>query len=400
MTLAMFTLVVFTLVVGSTISNAFIANFDDEQAFGGGFDIRAETAPFAPVTDMRAALKTADGVDPGDFEVVAGQSYLPVDARQVGPDGSRATDPYVVRGLDRAFLDHTTYGFSAVADGYGSDRDVWQALAADPGLAVVDGFVVPRRQNWSFGTPPDFRLRGFFVEDGTFAPVPVEVTDGQTGTTIRLTVIGVLSDTVPLEMAGISTSQRTLAPLGARAQPLVWYFATAPGVDARATAHDLESAFLANGMEADAMSDLLADAVGVSWMFNRLVLGFLGLGLIVGVAALAVVSARSVVERRQQIGVLRAIGFQRGMVRSTFVLEASLVSLASIVAGTALGLVLSFNIIRDTASRPGYDNLAFSVPWASLGVVFAAVFLAAILASSLPARKAARVQPADALRYQ
>ena len=38
----------------------------------------------------------------------------------------------------------------------------------------------------------------------------------------------------------------------------------------------------------------------------------MGLGLIVGVAALGVITARAVVERRQQIGVLRAIGFRSG----------------------------------------------------------------------------------------
>jgi hypothetical protein len=42
--------------------------------------------------------------------------------------------------------------------------------------------------------------------------------------------------------------------------------------------------------------------------FNRLIQGFMGLGLLVGVAALGVISARSVVERRQQIGVMRALG--------------------------------------------------------------------------------------------
>ena len=42
----------------------------------------------------------------------------------------------------------------------------------------------------------------------------------------------------------------------------------------------------------------------------------MGLGLVVGVAALGVISARSVVERRQQIGVLRAIGFRRRMVQA------------------------------------------------------------------------------------
>ena len=41
----------------------------------------------------------------------------------------------------------------------------------------------------------------------------------------------------------------------------------------------------------------------------------MGLGLVVGVAALGVISARAVVERKQQIGILRAIGFRRRMIR-------------------------------------------------------------------------------------
>ena len=55
----------------------------------------------------------------------------------------------------------------------------------------------------------------------------------------------------------------------------------------------------------------------------------MGLGLIVGVAALGVITARSVVERRQQIGVLRAIGFRRRMVQVSFLLESSFIALTS-----------------------------------------------------------------------
>ena len=57
------------------------------------------------------------------------------------------------------------------------------------------------------------------------------------------------------------------------------------------------------------------------------------LGLVVGVAALGVISARAVVERRQQIGVLRAIGFRRGMVQAVFLIESSFIALTSIVVG-------------------------------------------------------------------
>ena len=103
--------------------------------------------------------------------------------------------------------------------------------------------------------------------------------DLQTGRQLRLTVIGVLSETAPLEMAGISTSQRTLASTFTdRVEPTVYLFSLKAGVDADATAKRLESSFLANGMQADTLSSLLSDAVGGSLTFDRLIMGFMGLG--------------------------------------------------------------------------------------------------------------------------
>ena len=87
-------------------------------------------------------------------------------------------------------------------------------------------------------------------------------------------------------------------------------------------------------MQADALKDTLHDLVAANVTMNRLVIGFMGLGLIVGVAALGVITARAVVERRQHIGVLRAIGFRKQMVQLTFLLESSFVALTSIVVGT------------------------------------------------------------------
>ena len=82
------------------------------------------------------------------------------------------------------------------------------------------------------------------------------------------------------------------------------------------------------------MKKLLDEAISASLVIDRLIEGFLGLGLIVGVAALGVVTARAVVERRQQIGVLRAIGFQRRMVQASLLLESSFIALTAIIVGT------------------------------------------------------------------
>ncbi|HEX5192065.1 MAG TPA: FtsX-like permease family protein [Solirubrobacteraceae bacterium] len=398
-TFAMFTLVVFTLVIGATATNAFTNAFNDLKAFGGGFEIRATTAPATPIPDIGAALKRAPGINPADFRYVSSQSFLPVKARQVGP--GHPTADYVVRGLDAAFLRHTTYGMATMANGYGSSRAVWQAVERHPGLAVIDASIAPRLGGFAFGPPPKFKLTGFHLENTHFRPFQIDSRDPQTGGSIRLTVIGVLSETAPLAMAGISTSQRALVPIfGDRVQPSVYLFALAPGVPAAPTAKALQAAFLANGMHADTMSKLLSDAVGASRTIDLLIEGFMGLGLIVGVTALGVISTRAVVERRQQIGVLRAIGFRRGMVQASFLLESSLIALNSILVGTVLGLAVAYNMIHDASQQPSWNNITFSPPWLTLAIIFLVVYVIALATSYVPARRASRIYPAQALRYQ
>jgi putative ABC transport system permease protein len=153
-------------------------------------------------------------------------------------------------------------------------------------------------------------------------------------------------------------------------------------------------------MKAESIEHVMRDAVRSSLTFNRLIEGFMALGLIVGVAALGVISARAVVERRQQIGVMRAIGFRQRMVQASFLLESSFVALTAIVVGTALGLLLADNIIRDSRRQPSWHDLTLQVPWASLAIIFAAVLAVALLATLAPARRASRIRPAEALRYE
>jgi putative ABC transport system permease protein len=202
-------------------------------------------------------------------------------------------------------------------------------------------------------------------------------------------------------MAGISTSQKTLdAAFPGRAYPTIFYLDLAPGVDESSAASRLESAFIGNGMEAESIHQVMEDVTGASVTFNRLIQGFMGLGLLVGVAALGVISARSVVERRQEIGVMRAIGFRRRAVEASFLLESSFLALTSILVGTLLGLMLAWNIIDDQRREPSWAGLTLSVPWLNLAVIFALVYAVAMLATIAPARRAAKVRPAEALRYE
>lgn len=396
-TLAMFTLVVFTLVTGSVSNGSFVKSISVDD-YGGGFDVRAGTVGAAPIDDIHAALGPAVGIGPQDVAYTGSQSVLAVQAMQLG--AGREYETYLVRGLDDSFLEHTTFGLGDMARGYDSPREVWDALREKPGLAVVDSSVVPRRDQFGFGVMPDFQLSGFYYEEG-FDPIDVLVLDKQTGATTTLTVIGILKDTAPFEMVGISASQQALATaFPGRMRPTIHYFKLAEGVDPETAAVNLEAAFLENGMNAESIQQVVDDMVAANMTFNRLIQGFMGLGLLVGVAALGVISARAVVERRQQIGVMRALGFRRRMVQLAFLLESSFIAATAIIVGTVLGLILAWNIIDDQRRLPSWENLTLYVPWVNLLIVFAIVYVVALAATLAPAIRASRISPAEALRYQ
>jgi putative ABC transport system permease protein len=399
-TLAMFTLVVFTLVTGTTTVTAFTNAFNDVETYGGGYDVRATTLRTNPIDDMRDAVQRSTDLNASDFESVSSQSLALIEAKQVG--GAADFEAYALRGLDDEFLRSNGYDFAAFAEGYGNAQEVWQALRNDRHLAVIDAVVVPHRDNFGLQPGlPDFKLEGFFLEDKTFAPIQVEVRDPRGGQSTSLTVIAVLKDVAPPFMVGLSTSQALLdETFPTQAEPSNYLYRLRDGIDPERAAAALEAAFFANGMEAQALSEELGDLVQTNRLFNYILQGFMGLGLVVGVAALGVVSARSVVERRHEIGVMRAIGFERSTVQLSFLLESSFIAVVGIICGTALALVVAFNVISDSASQPSWEAIEFSVPWLNLGIIFIVVYGAALLTSYLPAVQASRVYPAQALRYE
>jgi putative ABC transport system permease protein len=142
----------------------------------------------------------------------------------------------------------------------------------------------------------------------------------------------------------------------------------------------------------------LQESMKINQVFQQLLLGFLTVGLVVGVAALGVISTRAVVERRQQIGMLRALGFQRQMVSWIFLIESSFVALLGIGLGAGLALIPAAQMIADVAADiPG---IKFQVPWTEIGVVSGLAYAMTLLTTWLPALQASQVTPAEALRYE
>ena len=176
------------------------------------------------------------------------------------------------------------------------------------------------------------------------------------------------------------------------------YVKVKPGADARTVAAAIEGAFVASGLDATALVDSYARRQQLTSGALQLLQGFMALGLLVGIAALGVISTRAVIERRQQVGMLRALGYQRNMVGLSFVLESSFVSITGLVIGAITGVVLGDNLI--SAFFPQIGEAAVTTPWLQISLIVLAAYAFSLLTTILPAWQAARIYPAEALRYE
>lgn len=392
-TLAMFSLVIFTLVGVATISNTF-SNFLDVESGSGGYDVLVQSNPFNPISPAVLEEKIDELAAQGLIEApsaLASVVFAPVEAQ--APDMSQAAS-YVVNGVDDEFFATNNLEFSGLARGYDTPEQVWAALQADTTLAVIDGYSVDRGGDPTFQADEDaFIVSSIAATDNVFDAVTIEIA-GRDGVAREFSVIGVLGSAP--SFYGAMMSAEAAAGLGYDVTNR-YFLQLAEGQDARATANAIESSFSRSGLQTSLPKEQLAESRASINSIFYLLQGFMGLGLLIGVAALGVVTIRAVVERRQQIGVLRAIGFQRGMVQSVFLMENMFVAGLGTLIGYGLALTFAYNLYLQVAADQG---LPFLPPWATLIGIGAAVFAATLFTAWLHARRSARVVIAEALRYQ
>ncbi len=95
------------------------------------------------------------------------------------------------------------------------------------------------------------------------------------------------------------------------------------------------------------------------------------------------------------MGALRALGFRRSMVLGAFLLENSFVTLLGSAIGVGLGIGLAYRLRGEIEFL---SHGQFYIPWVNLLLVVGIAYGASFLATFSPARRAARMPPAEALR--
>jgi putative ABC transport system permease protein len=148
-----------------------------------------------------------------------------------------------------------------------------------------------------------------------------------------------------------------------------------------------------NEVQVSRPSEALAARQATDRTFTGLLLGLGAVALLVGGIGVANTMVISVLERRAEIGLRRSLGATRGQIRTQFVAESLILS----VAGGAGGVVIGSGV---TASYSLSQQWPATVPsWILIGGVCATVLIGA-LAGLYPAVRASRLAPTEALATQ
>jgi len=238
---------------------------------------------------------------------------------------------------------------------------------------------------------------------------------------IHFTVIGVMDNKLQIANYNRSDNQCVFVPydsfnvFGDTKYPwfLVWKPATP---DSRERAIKMVRAKLAEihrfspndekAVEILAFSKFMSIVTGMA-LAVQLLLGFVGaLTLAIGGVGLANIMLASVIDRTREIGMIKALGGLRGMILKQFLVEACLIVASGGVIGIGLG-ILATQIIgsmpflgpafKDTT---GSGDIYLTVSPVSILVSTGVLLLVGLVAGLVPAVKASKLDPIEALRYE
>ncbi|WP_416825598.1 ABC transporter permease [Ectobacillus polymachus] len=140
-------------------------------------------------------------------------------------------------------------------------------------------------------------------------------------------------------------------------------------------------------------TQILSTAQGVTSVMTALLSGIAAISLVVGGIGVMNIMLVSVTERTREIGIRKAVGATRGAILQQFLIEAVTLSVLGGLIGIGLGIG-----VADLLTKVG--NIATSITLAPILYSFGTSILVGIVFGVYPARKASKLNPIEALRYE
>lgn len=123
---------------------------------------------------------------------------------------------------------------------------------------------------------------------------------------------------------------------------------------------------------------------------------FIFLAVAMGIASVLIVS---VVQRTAQIGILRAMGISRAAIFRIFLLQGATVGVMGSIVGAGVGSALSFTFSQSAVGPDGSATFPMALSWGLFLWTGAIAVATGIAAAAIPARRAARLDPVEAIRH-
>ncbi|UCE72868.1 MAG: ABC transporter permease [Methanomassiliicoccales archaeon] len=386
LTIAMFSLVIFIITFMSILLAIVGGNLEAQiDETSGGFDIMVKMSE--PVEDFEIEYNNTESVDlVEDYfalkntEITFNRYSLILDSDQVD---------YPVIGIDDHFIDQNRFKVSRlITDFNGDPTAAFEAMKQNSEYVLADSSTAGA----GFGPPPLLPL-----ELGETLQVTLK-----DGLKRNLTIIGFIDTFVTFidpdkSLNGIFIYDKFLVEN---------YNATGVGTvlfklkdrdNNLAVRQDMERTFLAYGAQSVDFKKEAEAQIEANVSFFNILNGYLGLGLIVGIAGLGIITLRSVNERRNQIGMMRAIGFNKRQVQVAFIIESTYISFLGIMIGVIIGLVVSANLFFKLFEAQDYE---FILPIGSISVIILITLGMTLFSTLPPSTMASRIAPAEVLRYE
>ncbi|HVL47680.1 MAG TPA: FtsX-like permease family protein [Candidatus Thermoplasmatota archaeon] len=364
LTMSMIALVTLVVTVMGTLFLLFGGTIMADQ---GGYDIVGETMPGTLIPEANPPAAVARDVEA--FVIVAShQSLTGIPIMGANDDGVNV-DRFV--GVTAAFAATQRFELVDRSPLYATDEAAWRAVA--DGRAIIlhaylplEDFGGSRRVTLDpGGTPREVEIAGWLGE--TWYDGAVLVADSW------------------VREQGFMLSTRA-------------YVRTADGADSGTVARALTAHYAERGLVFTSLEEEGRRMAAGMQAFVLVLESFLALGLFVGLAATGFLASRAVHERGREIGTLRALGFEERDVSRAFMMESLLVALGGLLSGLVVGIVVAHSVWwREIREEAGGGPFEMPIPIIA-GFAVAVLGLAALAARG-PARRAAALAPAMAVRH-
>lgn len=159
--------------------------------------------------------------------------------------------------------------------------------------------------------------------------------------------------------------------------------------------HDLEEG--EEDFTVQTSQDLMESFSSILGIVTAVLIGIAAISLLVGGVGIMNTMYTSVLERTREIGIMKAVGAKNNHILLIFLFESGLIGIVGGIIGSALGIGMAL-IVTQYAANMGFGFLEAEI---SLELIFFAIgfsFLIGAISGVLPARRASKLQPVEALR--